>query len=380
MICKFYLTIILVQSYFSFVLNDGISGEKRVENRIPSTDIAEEGDDRLLLFATLDGTLTAIEQQTGKIRWKIKEQPIVQVPLDVPNAILPIFLPDPRDGSLYLLDNSREPLQKLPFSIPQLVSSSPCRSSDGILYTGKKKDIWFKLDPITGNKEQVLGWDDHGTQCPVDSKTSIYIGRTKYDIKMVNGNNPANKWNVTFYVYAAADMSKEELNNYDLVHFTSSSSGRVIILDRRRGSLLWDGDLGSPVVGTYLLDPEGLISVPYTSLANHTIIYLLQQLISHNGLLENSNHMRLYPTLYIGEHVHGLYATRSLVDQNVVTITASDSGPLLLGGPYAPGNPKIYQEHLSGHNYWLPKDFFKEEYPNFESFPMFGEHILVFTG
>ncbi|XP_018576768.1 serine/threonine-protein kinase/endoribonuclease IRE1, partial [Anoplophora glabripennis] len=86
------------------------------------------------------------------------------------------------------------------------------------------------------------------------------------------------------------------------------------------------------------------------------------------------------PTLYIGEHVHGLYATRSLVDQNVVTITASDSGPLLLGGPYAPGNPKIYQEHLSGHNYWLPKDFFKEEYPNFESFPMFGEHILVFTG
>lgn len=61
------------------------------------------------------------------------------------------------------------------------------------------------------------------------------------------------------------------------------------------------------------------------------------------------------PTLYIGEHVHGLYATRSLVDQNVVTITASDSGPLLLGGPHAPESPKIYQGHLPGHNYWLPK-------------------------
>lgn len=60
------------------------------------------------------------------------------------------------------------------------------------------------------------------------------------------------------------------------------------------------------------------------------------------------------PTLYIGEHVHGLYATRSLVDQNVVTITASDAGPLLLGGPHAPESPKVYQEHLSGHNYWLP--------------------------
>lgn len=83
---------------------------------------------------------------------------------------------------------------------------------DGIL--GKKKDTWFKLDPVTGKKEKILGWDDHSPQCPVDSQKSIFIGRTKYDIKMVNGKNPENKWNITFYVYAAADMSKEEMNNY----------------------------------------------------------------------------------------------------------------------------------------------------------------------
>lgn len=67
----------------------------------------------------------------------------------------------------------------------------------------------------------------------------------------------------------------------------------MITLGRRNGNLLWDGDLESPVVGTYLLDPEGLISVPYTNLANHTIIYLLQQLVTHNGLLGNSNRMKL---------------------------------------------------------------------------------------
>lgn len=49
----------------------------------------------------------------------------------------PLFLPDPKDGSLYMLRSSdREALKKLPFTIPQLVASSPCRSSDGILYTG----------------------------------------------------------------------------------------------------------------------------------------------------------------------------------------------------------------------------------------------------
>lgn len=64
-------------------------------------------------------------------------EPIVQVPLNMTDAIVPVLLPDPRDGSLYLIGDVREPLKKLPFTIPQLVSSSPCRSSDGILYTGE---------------------------------------------------------------------------------------------------------------------------------------------------------------------------------------------------------------------------------------------------
>lgn len=61
----------------------------------------------------------------------------MQVPLNTADALIPIFLPDPRDGSLYLMGDSRQPLKKLPFNIPQLVHSSPCRSTDGILYTGE---------------------------------------------------------------------------------------------------------------------------------------------------------------------------------------------------------------------------------------------------
>lgn len=76
------------------------------------------------------------------------------------------------------------------------------------------------------------------------------------------------------------------------MHFTSTSTGRIVTLDRRRGKILWDNDLGSPVIGSYLLDNEGLISVPFTSLANHTISYLIEEL-SENGLLENPNHMKL---------------------------------------------------------------------------------------
>lgn len=65
----------------------------------------------------------------------------------------------------------------------------------------------------------------------------------------------------------------------------------------------------------------------------------------------------LSPTLYVGDHSYGLYALPSLVDQNVVTITASENGPLLLGGPHAPDGPKAYLEYtipIPGYNYRLP--------------------------
>ncbi len=39
------------------------------------------------------------------------------------------------------------------------------------------------------------------------------------------------------------------------------------------------------------------------------------------------------PTLYVGEHEHGLYAMPSLVDQQTLTIAPSSTGPLLLEGP-----------------------------------------------
>ncbi|CAH1180370.1 unnamed protein product [Phaedon cochleariae] len=344
-----------------------------------SLEVVLEKDDRLIIFSTIDGSLTAVEQQTGLIKWKIKEKPIVQVPLDISSAIVPIYLPDPRDGSLYLIGNVQEPLKKLPFTIPQLVSTSPCRSSDGILYTGKKKDTWFKLDPSTGKKQQILGWDDYSPTCPVDTELFVYIGRSQYNLRMVDEKQAENKWNITFYDYAARPMTKKELNVYDFVHFTSTSTGQVVTLNRRRGNLVWEKDMGSPVIGVYLLDSDGLLSLPFTSLANNTIAQLTNELVSNDGLLHKTNHMKLYPTLYIGEHLHGLFALPSLVDQSVVTISGTVNGPLLLGGPHASESyriPEVYP--VPGHNYHLPAD--NQNKHLFQSLPTFGNHIIIYTG
>ncbi|XP_052357078.1 serine/threonine-protein kinase/endoribonuclease IRE1-like [Oncorhynchus keta] len=54
----------------------------------------------LLFVSTLDGSLHAVSKQSGDIKWTLKEDPIIQVPVYLTE---PGFLPDPNDGSLYVL-------------------------------------------------------------------------------------------------------------------------------------------------------------------------------------------------------------------------------------------------------------------------------------
>ena len=106
------------------------------------TDI-ERDQETYLLISTLGGGLIAVDPVTSKTRWAIDDEPILKVS---PNSYTTSqFLPDPRDGSLYQFGDGT--LKKLPYTIKELVKNAPCRSSDGILYSGKKSDSWFLIDP-----------------------------------------------------------------------------------------------------------------------------------------------------------------------------------------------------------------------------------------
>ncbi|KAL7301231.1 hypothetical protein TKK_0006195 [Trichogramma kaykai] len=299
-------------------------GQQTSQNSSP-TGLMPDQDDALLMFSTLDGSLIAIEQKTGDIRWQQYHEPAVKVPTDSLHETMPYFLPDPKDGSLYLYGPETEVLKKLPFTIPQLVASSPCRSSDGILYTGRKIDTWFSVDSQTGEREQLLGFSKATNTCPVDTKNAIFVGRTEYNIMMIDSKHKDRKWNVTFYDYSAGKMDPKLVENYDFAHFTSSSMGQVITLDRF-GNILWNIDLGSPVIAAYTVSKDGLITIPFSSVSDNTLNLLMKK------ISVNPKDFELYPTLYIGEHRHGLYALPSLSDTSTPTIS-SKSGQLLLEGP-----------------------------------------------
>lgn len=70
------------------------------------------------------------------------------------------------------------------------------------------------LDPKTGKRQQILGWESVSPTCPIQTPEAIYLGKTKYMIMMVDTVNINKKWNITFYEYSASPMSKEMLSNY----------------------------------------------------------------------------------------------------------------------------------------------------------------------
>uniref|UniRef100_A0A4W3IIN8 Serine/threonine-protein kinase/endoribonuclease IRE1 n=1 Tax=Callorhinchus milii TaxID=7868 RepID=A0A4W3IIN8_CALMI len=277
----------------------------------------------LLFVSTLDGNLHAVSKRTGEIKWTLKEDPIIQVPVYLTE---PAFLPDPNDGSLYVLGGkNKEGLMKLPFTIPELVQSSPCRSSDGILYTGKKQDRWFVVDPKTGEKQTTLTTDASENICP--STPLLYIGRTEYMITMYDTKTRELHWNATYYDYSAPLC--DENGDYKMAHFASNGDGLVVTVDRDSGDVLWMQNYGSPVVGMYIWQQDSLHRVAHLNVAMETLRYLTF----------NSQDIRMIkwkyqfpkaPTLYVGKHASAFYASSSLVHEGVGPIGGGGGGGAVL--------------------------------------------------
>lgn len=297
----------------------------------------------LLFVSTLDGNLHAVSKQSGDIKWTLREDPVIQLPVYLTE---PSFLPDPNDGSLYVLGGKhKEGLMKLPFTIPELVQSAPCRSSDGMLYTGKKQDVWFVVDPETGEKQTSFTTSVSESICP--NSPLLYIGRTEYMITMFDTKTQELRWNATYNDYSAPPY--DEKQDYKMAHLVSSGDGLVVTVDRESGDVLWSQNYGSPVVGVYLYSGDSLRHAPHLSLAMETLRFLTfsstnDQADAHATLKWSYQFVKeqataktqLVPTLYVGKLDSHLYASTALVHQGVSLVPrgitlARLEGPLTSG-------------------------------------------------
>ncbi|XP_069726674.1 serine/threonine-protein kinase/endoribonuclease IRE2 [Phaenicophaeus curvirostris] len=213
---------------------------------------------------------------------------------------------------------------KLPFTIPELVQSSPCRSSDGVLYTGKKQDTWFIVDPKSGEKQTTFSTEAWDGLCP--SSPLLYIGRTQYVITMYDTKSRELRWNATFSDYSAPLC--EESYHYKMTHFVSSGDGLVVTLDKESGEVLWAQNYDSPVVGIYVWHQDSLRRVPHLNLAMETLRYLTfhsQDIHLLKGSYQSmkdftATKTQLLPALYVGKYAASFYASTSLVHGSVALV------------------------------------------------------------
>uniref|UniRef100_A0AAQ6ACY3 non-specific serine/threonine protein kinase n=1 Tax=Amphiprion ocellaris TaxID=80972 RepID=A0AAQ6ACY3_AMPOC len=289
--------------------------------------------ENLLFVSTLDGNLHAVSKKSGSIKWTLKEDPVLQVPTHVAE---PAFLPDPNDGSLYALGGkNNEGLTKLPFTIPELVQASPCRSSDGILYTGKKQDLWYVVDLLTGEKQQTLTSSFAEMLCP--SSSLLYLGRTEYTITMYDTKNRELRWNATYSDYAST--LPDDDTKYKMAHFVSNGDGLVVTVDSESGDVQWVQNYNSPVVAMYIWQREGLRKVPHTNVAVETLRYLTFMSGEVGRITqwkypfpkEKKPKNKFMATLYVGKYSTSLYASPSLVHDGVTVVPRGSTFPMLEG-------------------------------------------------
>ncbi|KAF2364029.1 Pyrrolo-quinoline quinone repeat [Trinorchestia longiramus] len=296
----------------------------------------------LLLASTLDGDLHALSSDTGTVVWTHQDDPVVKNPKEASKSSLARFFPNPRDGSLYryTLGTSDHPLKKLPFTIPQLVENSPCRSTDGLFYLGKKVDSFTVVNRANGDKQLVLGMQNIFEQCTrspsIPRSEMLFIGRTMYNV-MLYEQDTGNRWNVTFYDYTTTSHWEEE--DYGFVHYAAAGGGTLVTLDKATESLVWTAHLDSPIVALFSITPDGnLMSVPMTVVASPTLQRYLREILRRGSyLLTAQSHkplQQLNPSIYLGESVSGsTYAIPSLVDDQMATIKRRLNPRLLLDGP-----------------------------------------------
>uniref|UniRef100_A0A8C0LAU6 non-specific serine/threonine protein kinase n=1 Tax=Canis lupus dingo TaxID=286419 RepID=A0A8C0LAU6_CANLU len=276
--------------------------------RTPGPQVQTLRPESLLLVSTLDGSLHALNKQTGDLKWTLKDGETA-------------FLSDPADGSLYVLGTQKQQgLMKLPFTIPELVHASPCRSSDGVFYTGRKQDAWFVVDPESGKTQMTLT-----TEGPPTPR--LYIGRTQFTVTMHDPRAPALRWNITYRRYSAAPM--DSLPGKYMSHLTSCGMGLLLTVDPGSGAVLWTQDLGMPVMGIYAWHQDSLRQLPHLTLARDTLHFLALRWghirlpasgPQHTATVFSALDTQLLMTLYVGKDETGFYVSKALVHTGVALV------------------------------------------------------------
>ncbi|KAI0922527.1 hypothetical protein AcV5_009475 [Taiwanofungus camphoratus] len=268
----------------------------------------------IVLVASVDGKLHALNRTSGDSIWSMASSsgaspatlgPLVRTQhpdidpdlIDDDSIHHELYVVEPQTGDIYVMSSSDSPLQRLPFSVPQLVDMSPFSfpaEDDGRVFVGKKETSLLLVELETGRVKATLNsecpWDPFeslgepvefdldldeldGTKPPKFSSnpTEVFIGRTDYYISIYT--RPARPsavrppvQNLTFstygpnnqdhalqslYRHTADNAYIEPLPNGKIISFKSGSIDVPHSDVSPNTHLLWGQAFPNPVVAVF---------------------------------------------------------------------------------------------------------------------------------
>lgn len=165
----------------------------------------------ICLIASVDGKFHALNRTSGQMLWSMSSSPSSSSSSSSPAALSPLvrtqhedgdtasdesdhhemYIIEPQSGDIYVLSAPDAPLQRLPFSMSQLVDMSPFSfpgEEDRRMFVGKKETSLLLIELETGRLKGTVNsecpWDPFGD---IDDEQSS----AELDLDELDGTKPA---------------------------------------------------------------------------------------------------------------------------------------------------------------------------------------------
>ncbi|EJU01341.1 hypothetical protein DACRYDRAFT_79919 [Dacryopinax primogenitus] len=270
----------------------------------------------LVICASVDGKFHALDRATGRKLWSMESDPSVSAggansslfqPLvrneelalpvsasrrrdasgggiwddadeedDSFHTLLEKYVIEPQSGDIYMIPDPGSPehqLQKLPFSMSQLVELSPFSfPGSNRIFIGKKESSLLALDLQTGRVSGSFGfgpdscrWDPWYKDDAVDGEEEyddlnilprqiVYIGRTDYHLIVHDkGQRPLQSLAFSTYGPNNADRDKQSswLGTPDKRYLQPMQDGQVLCFETGQERPIWGTRFPSPIVAVF---------------------------------------------------------------------------------------------------------------------------------
>ncbi|KAI9469862.1 MAG: hypothetical protein EXX96DRAFT_587700 [Benjaminiella poitrasii] len=167
------------------------------------------------------------------------------------------YVIEPQNGGVLYVYGDGRPLEKLPFSIEDIVHNSPFRTPDGITYIGRKNTLMIEIDPRNGKILQQIDLNKVDDQYRMATQTkyparTIFLGRNEYKVAIYD-EHYRKLWNTTYSEYIPNKLDWDVPMNTvpSDIYIAPDASQAITGINLHDGNLMWTRDLPYPVVSVF---------------------------------------------------------------------------------------------------------------------------------